>query len=133
MVRFAVILIAASLFAAILAAPPAHAQSAASGDTVESDPGDASFQLTEEKLNAFVAVAARIGRMKRVWEPRIKRAKTQSEATKYQDAAIKQMLALIEGAPGISVDEYMGIAQAAQTDEALARVIADMIEEAGGR
>ncbi|MCG8507913.1 MAG: DUF4168 domain-containing protein [Rhodospirillales bacterium] len=130
MFRCAVIIIIASLIGMPVAPETAHAQSDTGAAAGQTGAGAGSFQLTEEKLEAFVDVAVRIGRMKKVWEPRIRGARTRAEATKYQDAAVKQMLAIIEGAPGISMEEYMGIAQAAQADDALARVIADMIETA---
>lgn len=129
MIRFAA-LIVSGLFV-MASALPVHAQTDRVPGPSQPPSADGQFlRLTPEKLDAFVAVAVRIGRMKRIWQPRIRGARTRDEAVKYQDAAIKQMLAIIEGAPGITVGEYMGIAQAAQTDKDLARTIADMIAAA---
>ncbi len=91
---------------------PAHASPAA--QIAQAQPA----AVDEAQLAIFVTAAKAIVELRRQYEPRLAAARSQAEA----DALIQEARGLMATAitdAGISVDNYMAIANAAQADPAL--------------
>lgn len=85
--------------------------------------------FSEEKLDAFVAAAEQVGAIQQRTAQSL--AETQDRAE--QDAMIEQanaeMVGAIDQTPGITVEEYVQIAQAAEADPELGDRLQQMLAE----
>lgn len=134
-----------ALFA--LTTGPAAAQEA-SGDTAqesaqESAPAesgtetgtetgtDTASAYSDEQLRAFVAAALEVAELRQGYQDRIEEATDAAAQQAIVDEANAEILAIVEEADGISVEDYIEIGQTAAADPALnARIVALMQEEA---
>lgn len=113
--------IAVALASALAIAPQAGL--AQTGGTTDPQADQQSFELTEQKLDAFIVAALEIIKIREVWSPQIEGAASDAEAESMIDRARGEMEAAVEGTPGITPGEYMGIARAAQQNPDLAQAI----------
>lgn len=86
-------------------------------------------QYDEAKLESFVTAALMVNDLVEQWTPRIQGAQDETEAAQLRDQANSELVAAIESADGISVEEYREISQAAQSDPELMARISEIIEE----
>lgn len=91
------------------------------------------LEITDELLAYFVGAAVAVGRVQEQWVPRIGAAETEADAQKLARRVQAAMKKAIEDSPGITLDEYMGIAQAAKADPDLALDLQARIKTAQGR
>jgi hypothetical protein len=68
--------------------------------------GQLSFPLTEEKMIAFIRVAAKIEKINSKWDVQIAGAETDQMATEYNNFAAEEMVKVIEKLSGITQAEY---------------------------
>jgi hypothetical protein len=83
----------------------------------------------EAKLESFVSAAVMVNQLVEQWTPRIQGAQDETEAAQLRDQANGELVAAIESADGISVEEYREISQAAQADPQLMARISGIFEE----
>jgi Domain of unknown function (DUF4168) len=86
-------------------------------------------QYDEAKLESFVTAALTVNELVQQWTPRIQGAASETEAAELRDQANGELVAAIEQAGGISVDEYREISQAAQADPQLMARISGIFDE----
>ena len=91
--------------------------------------GSAQEQYTEEKLHSFVTAAISVNDLVQEWGPRIGAAESEQEAADLREQANAELRAAIEATPGITVEEYQEIGQAAQADPELSTKIQDIYAE----
>jgi Domain of unknown function (DUF4168) len=106
----------ASLVAAAFAAPlaaPVLAQEAAG----EQSAAPASF--SEEKLRSFVTAALQVTEIQQSYQATIAEAETPEAQQELVAQANTEMAEAIETTPGITIEEYVAIGEAAQADPAL--------------
>lgn len=116
---------AGSLLAPQVAAGPARAQEApvAPQDAPEVTP-EASPEVTEDLLAAFVTAAVEVALVAETYGARIEAAEDADRGA-LAEAAQAEMRRAVEDTEGISVEQYVAIAEAAQRDEALNQRILD--------
>jgi hypothetical protein len=86
-------------------------------------------QYDEAKLESFVTAALMVNDLVEQWTPRIQGAQDETEAAQLRDQANSELVAAIESADGISVEEYREISQAAQADPQLMARISGIFDE----
>lgn len=83
----------------------------------------AESKFEQAKLEAFVTAAVAVEQLVRQWTPRIQKAESPEKADQLRRQAGTELLAAVESTPGITVDEYRQIGEAAQNDPQLAAQI----------
>jgi hypothetical protein len=68
------------------------------------------------KLDAFIAAAITVDALVAGWMPRINEAASQEQSNELQKQARAEIVAAIERAEGITLEEYQQIGQAARSD-----------------
>lgn len=121
--RFHIKALAAGLVAFTLLTAPAAAQ----------NQNAAELDITEDLLVSFVGAAAAVSRVQEDWVRRIGNAETDVEARRLAQQAQAAMKKTIDDAPGITLEEYMGVAKAAKSDPDLALELQARIKTAVGR
>ena len=86
-------------------------------------------QYEQAKLKSFVSAALKVNDLIEQWTPRIQGAQDETEAAALRDQANGELVAVIESADGITVDEYRQISQAAQADPQLMARISGIFDE----
>jgi len=86
-------------------------------------------QYEQEKLESFVVAALAVNELVEQWTPRIQGAQDETEAAQLRDQANSELVAAINQANGITVEEYREISQAAQADPALMAQISEIFDE----
>lgn len=86
-------------------------------------------QYEQAKLESFVTAALMVNDLVEQWTPRIQGAQDETEAAQLRDQANSELVAAIESADGISVEEYREISQAAQADPQLMARISGIFDE----
>jgi hypothetical protein len=86
-------------------------------------------QYEQAKLESFVTAALKVNDLIEQWTPRIQGAQDETEAAALRDQANGELVAAIESADGITVDEYRQISQAAQADPQLMARISGIFDE----
>jgi hypothetical protein len=86
-------------------------------------------QYEQAKLESFVTAALKVNELIEQWTPRIQGAQDETEASTLRDQANSELVAAIESADGITVDEYRQISQAAQADPQLMARISGIFDE----
>ena len=80
----------------------------------------AQSEVSDVKIHAFLTAAMSVNEVIEEWTPRIKAAESQEAADDLKAQANAELVAAVEATDGISPDEYVEIANAAQNDPALA-------------
>lgn len=110
-----------------LAAPMALGLSLTAASAQTAQPGGADY--SDEMLEAFVRAALAVGEIEERYNDRLMAAADTAERDALIEEAGAEMVAAVEGAPGITVEEYVEIAQAAQTNPQLGARIVAILEE----
>lgn len=121
----------AALTAAMIsgaAAAPAFAQDPAQQQQQQQDPAMQQQpaapdpeSITDDQVGSFVAATENINGVIEEYQPQVEEA-DEEQAMQLQQEAQEQMVVVVEET-GLTVDEYNGIAAAAQSDEGLAERI----------
>jgi hypothetical protein len=85
-------------------------------------------EISDAKLQAFVAAALRVGDLIDEWAPKIEAAPTADEKNKLKQSANTELVAAIQGNNDMTVPEYRQISQAAESDPALQERIIKMLQ-----
>jgi uncharacterized protein DUF4168 len=85
------------------------------------------FELTDERVTAFIEAARQINGVVESIGPQIEAAETDEARQQFQMQAQTQMAEIVTGS-GLSVDQYNSIANAAQTNEGIANRIRETAE-----
>lgn len=89
-------------------------------------PAVAQGAYDDATLEAFVTAAIAVEELIVSWTPRIRGAESETQATQFQDQAKAEIDSAIEGTEGMSVDAYIGIAEAMDSDQALRDRVTDI-------
>ena len=98
------------VFLSLALAPSAEAQ--------ESEP----VEYREQQLEAFAAASRRIDELNNKWMPQIAEAQTDDEKEALRREALAEMTAVVRE-EGLTVEEYNGIYDAAESDPELSKII----------
>lgn len=105
------------------AALPAAAQTTAPG---------AEIVEQEEKIDAFVAAAVAVAEVRNSYLGELESATDEAEQATIIEAANSAIVTAIEATPGISVDEYIAIGDAAAADPELNNLLNQRFAELHG-
>jgi hypothetical protein len=86
---------------------------------VQQPPAAAAQDFSEDQLDAFVAAALEVSGIQQQAAERLQATEGETAQQSLLQEANQQMIAVIEAEPGISVPEYVAIAQAAEVDPTL--------------
>ena len=86
--------------------------------------------MDEGKLKSFAVAFLEVTKVTQSYQPQIESAGSVEDQQRLQQEAGERMVEAVNGAEGITVDEYNMIIQAAQTDPELAQRINTHITEA---
>lgn len=111
-----------ALGAAALAPAPAAAQSQGSAAQAQS--------FTDTQIESFAVAALAVRDIRSRYMSQMQAAASDEEREQLAQQATAEMVDAVEASPGISVDEYNTIVQAAAEDEALANRINQQIQGA---
>jgi hypothetical protein len=104
---------------------PVLAQEAAT-DTPMEAPMEAG-QFSEAQLEAFVAAALEVSGIQQEAAAQLMETQDEGEQNALLEQANADMIGAIEAEPGISVPEYVAIAEAAEADPTLRATLEEMI------
>lgn len=116
----------AAATAALALAPlaPATAQEA---ETPQSESA-----VPDALLDSFVMAALSVSEVAEDYQGRIQAAENDEARQQLATEARQAMITAVEDTDGITVEEYVTIAEAAQTDEALNQRVMDVLAERSG-
>lgn len=100
----------------------AGAASALAQDAMPQQMAPDSASVTDEQINSFVEATQGINTVIEQYQPQVETAESEEAAMQLQQQAQDEMVVVVEQT-GLSVDEYNGIAAAAQGDPELAERI----------
>ena len=110
--------LATALAFAAMAPLPAAAQTAApSAEMIEQ----------EEKLDAFIAAAIAVAEVRDTYLEDLQHAESEEAQSQIIEQANTAILEAVEEAPGITVDEYIAIGEAAAADPELNALLNDRV------
>lgn len=116
----------AFVLAAAPAAPVAAGEQAAgSGESGQSQ----AARYTDSKLRSFAVAALDVREIIADWGPKIEEAEDKAAAEKLRRQANGELVAAIEGAEGISVQEYQQIIQDVRADKTLYERLRGIVTE----
>jgi predicted PurR-regulated permease PerM len=95
-------------------------------------PGQAP-NVDEETLRSFAVATLEIQEISQTYQPQMEAAESQEQQQEIAQAANDEMVAAVEAVPGIDVDSYNAIAEAAQADPEMMQQINTFIAEASGQ
>ncbi|MBM9596380.1 DUF4168 domain-containing protein [Roseitranquillus sediminis] len=90
------------------------------------------LEFNDDKLRAFVNAALEVEAVHRDFAAQAEDAEGDEELQNIAEEANQSIMQTIEGAEGITMDEYVAISEAAKTDEDLVRRIALLLRESTG-
>lgn len=91
---------------------------------------DQAPNMDEETLRSFAVATLQIQEISQTYRPQMEAAESQEQQQDIAQAANDEMVAAVQGVPGIDVQGYNAIAQAAQNDPELMQEINTFIAEA---
>jgi hypothetical protein len=122
--------------AALALAPlaPAVAQDGSASDSAPESgvQGGADMAVPDALLDSFVTAALSVSSVAEDYQGRMQAAETDAARQDLATEARQEMISAVEGTEGITVEEYVTIAEAAQTDEALNQRVMDVLAERSG-
>lgn len=95
-------------------------------------PGQAP-NVDEDTLRSFAMATLEIQEISQAYQPQMEAAESQEQQQEIAQAANDEMVAAVEAVPGIDVDSYNAIAEAAQADPEMMQQINMFIAEAAGQ
>ncbi len=120
---------AGAAITALLTATPMLAQDASEDTTIQEDTMQEQLTLTEDKLESFVDAALDVQGVTEDFAPRAEAAENDAERQALAEEANTAIRGAIEETPGITIEEYVAIGQAAQQNPDLAQRITMMAQE----
>ena len=108
------------------AVAPVAAQNATSAS--DGQPTLPQIDMTDTKLEAFVAALMGVEEVRLDYTPQIEAASSEEEQAALVNQANAEIIEKIEAVPDLTVDEYVTIAQVAQQDQELGARIASLVE-----
>lgn len=115
------------------AVAPVMAQTAAPAQTetqtAPAAPEAAAVDTSDAKLEAFVTALLGVEEVRIEYTPQIEAAENEEDQAALVTQANEDIIEKIEAVPDLTVDEYVGIAQAAQQDQELGARIAALVED----
>ena len=130
--------LSAAALAALLATAPAWAQTEGTTEATPVPPAegttdqDVAATFDDATLEAFVTAALDVREIRTDYETRIAEAGDQAAAEELATEAREEMLQAVEASGDITVEEYMAVGTAAQSDAALAERLTALFQEQGG-
>ena len=122
--------LATAAIAALAVAGPAIAQDANNKSTTRQDETmQEQMVLTEEKLESFVDAALDVQGVTESFAPRAEAVESDADRQALAEEANTAIRGAIEETPGITIEEYVAIGQAAQQNPELAQRITMMAQE----
>ncbi len=111
--------------------PPAAAEPQAPA-TMEAPaaPAAPAVAIDDAKLESFVVAFLQVDEINRTYAPQLQAAGTEEEQQQVRPQAGEAMVQAVEGAQGITIEEYNSIIETAQADPELAQQINAKIREA---
>ncbi len=125
---FKTTLTAATMAAGLAIAPAAMAQSDME-DGAQAAPNGAMLAENDAKLDAFVMAALSVSDVRNDYMAQLQSAEDEEAQQSLIQEANTAIVQTVEQAPGITLDEYVAIGEAAGADEELAARINTMITE----
>ena len=110
---------------------PALAQQQPEAQAVPA-PTPGATQFDETKLRSFAVAYLEVSKVAQQYQPQLQAATDPQEQQRLQTEATNSMVQAVEGADGITVEEYNAIASNAQSDPALAQQINSLVQETAG-
>lgn len=101
-------------------------------ETSTPDASQPAQNFDDDTLRSFAVAFLEVDKINKEYAPRMQEASTPEEQQKVQEEASQEMVTAVEGAEGISVQEYTSIMQAAQVNPDLAKKLTQYIGEASG-
>lgn len=86
-------------------------------------------EYSTEELTAFVTAALAVNEIEVEYVSRIQASQNDGEREQLMEEAGNRMAAAVEETPGMNVERYLEIAQAAQTDAALNDRLMQVLED----
>ncbi len=108
--------------AALLAAPAVGQTDAVPAPSVSAD------EITEAQLEAFADAAMRVAEIRDEYQAALAQAESEAEQQELVAEGNNAMLTAVEDAPGITIEEYIIIGEAAAANPELGDRLAMMIE-----
>lgn len=87
-------------------------------------------QFDDTKLRSFAVAYLEVSKVAQTYQPQLQAAKDPQEQQRIQTEAASGMVKAVEGAEGITVEEYNSIVDSAQADPTLAQKINGFVQEA---
>lgn len=118
-------LISTTVLSSFLALAPMAASSQASTSAV---PGAAAVEggsYTHQDLERFVAAAQQVAVLTQEYAPKVQATESETDREKVVQEADQKMVKAVEG-EGLSVEKFLSINQAAQTDAELQRRLTEI-------
>ncbi len=98
------------------------------GSGAEAAP-DADSAVPDALLESFVLAALNVSEIAQMYQGRIQSAEDDAARQELATEAREAMLSAVEETDGITVEEYVTISEAAQTDEALNQRVMEQLSE----
>ncbi len=108
---------------------PALAQDTSPDGQMQQETPMEQAQFTDEKLESFLDAAIEVQTLTESYTPRVQAAETEAEQKELVEAANTEIRGAVEEVEGITIEEYIAIGEAAQTDQALAQRITAMAQQ----
>lgn len=89
--------------------------------------------VDEDTLRSFAVATLEIQEISQAYQPQMEAAESQEQQQEIAQAANDEMVAAVEAVPGIDVESYNAIAEAAQNDPQMMQQINMFIAEAAGQ
>lgn len=86
-------------------------------------------QIDDATIEAFAAAQARIAELQALYTAQYEAAETEEQRMQISEEATAEMMAAVEATPGITLDEYNAVVEAANQDPALVERINEAIAE----
>ena len=88
--------------------------------------------FADAKLAAFIEAAVAVNRLRDHWSQQIQSATSEAEAESLVNQANQQMAAAVDRTAGITMQEYLQIVEAAETDPDLSAKLAELYQQKVG-
>ena len=120
---------AAAVSLALAPMAPALAQETVTDDQKQQESQMEQAQFTDDKLESFLDAAIEVQTLTESYTPRVQAAENEDEQKALVEEANAQIRGAVEDVDGITIDEYIAIGEAAQSDPALAQRITTMAQQ----
>jgi len=98
------------------------------GPVLAQDGGAEAGSFSDDRLSAFIDAAMAVAEVEQQYRGQLAEAETPEAQQEIIDSANADVMRTIDGTDGITVDQYIEIAQAAQGDSELNARLTEMLE-----